>query len=136
MKYGMVTIAVRREALLRNRITFHECFGGGCRYSYGEDSLFLKACFDCGLKVYAHDYIVGTCGKDSSTCFTGYHKRYFYDKGVLMRYLFPKFSYLMALYFAIRFKRETQVGVMQRIQLMLAGVKNGKKMLPYCENEK
>lgn len=131
MRFGTCRIAIRRQALLRANISFNQNFGGGCPFSSGEDSLFLKACFDRGLKVYAHEYALGTCAKDTSTWFVGYDEKYFYDKGVLMRYLFPRVPHIMALYFAIRFKRPTEFKAGRRIRLMLEGVRAGKSMLQY-----
>lgn len=131
MRFGTCRIAARRRALVQHGIMFNQNFGGGCPFSSGEDSLFLKACFDKGLKVYSNEYILGTCAKDSSTWFAGYGRKYFYDKGVLMRYLFPKIPRLMTLYFGIRFKRETDLGAVQRVRWMLRGVSAGKNMVPY-----
>jgi len=37
----------------------------------------------------------------------------------------------MALYFGARFKRETTVGLWQRIRLVYAGVRGGKTLTPY-----
>lgn len=131
MRYGTCRMAVKRAALLRENILFNQNFGGGCPFSSGEDSLFLKACFDKGLKVYGCGYVLGTCAKDSSTWFQGHNEKYFYDKGVLMRYLFPRIPRLMALYFGIRFKRETKLSAYRRVKLMLTGVREGKHMQPY-----
>lgn len=135
LRFGTYTIAAKREALLRCNITFHQCFGGGCIYSAGEDSLFLKACFDRKLHVYSHDYVLGTCCKDTSSWFTEYGDKYFYDKGALVRHLFPRMHYLMAPYFAIRFKRKTEVPVLRRLRLVFAGVRGGRDLRPY-QNEK
>jgi len=135
LRFGTYTIAARRAALLQHNITFHQGFGGGCVYCAGEDTLFLKACFDHGLKVYSHEYVLGTCCKDTSSWFVGYNEKYFYDKGVLVRTLFPKICYLMAPYFAIRFKRETSVPVLKRLKLVFAGVRGGKRFAPYSEYE-
>lgn len=134
MRFGAVRIAIRRTALLRANIAFNQNFGGGCPFSSGEDSLFLKACFNAGLKVYTHSYVLGTCAKDVSSWFVGYNEKYFYDRGVLMRYLFPKCPRLMCLYFGIRFKRETKIGALQRVKLMLSGVRGGKTMQIYKES--
>jgi hypothetical protein len=41
----------------------------------------------------------------------------------------------MALYFGVRFKRETKVGVWKRLKLVNAGVREGKRMLPYEKYE-
>ena len=131
LKYGTYRVAVRREALERAGIKFHESFGGGCPFSAGEDSLFIKACFDKGLRVYAHSYVLGTCCKDASSWFVGYNEKYFYDKGVLVRHLFPRTAYLMALYFGAYFRRETSVGLWKRLKLVYAGVRGGKTLTPY-----
>lgn len=131
MRFGTYRIAIRCKSLLRASIMFNQNFGGGCPFSSGEDSLFLKACFDRGLKVFAHEYVLGTCAKDSSTWFVGCDEKYFYDKGVLTRYLFPRVPHLMALYFAVRFKRQTDITIMQRIRLMQEGVSGGKRMRQY-----
>lgn len=131
MRYGTCRIAARRSALINNNITFHQCFGGGCPFSSGEDSLFLKKCFDSGLKVYSHEYVLGTCNKDTSSWFAGYNEKYFYDRGVLVRHLFPKTAYLMALYFGICFKRETEIKTLKRLRLIYSGVSHGKKMIAY-----
>ena len=133
LRFGTYTIAAKRKSLLQNNILFNQLFGGGCMYSAGEDSLFLKSCFDHGLKVYSHQYVLGTCCKDTSSWFVGYNDKYFYDKGVLVRFLFPKIAYAMALYFAIRFKRDTAVSVWRRLKLVYAGVRHGKKLMPYAE---
>ena len=133
MKYGTYRVAMRRSSWERANITFHQAFGGGCPFSAGEDSLFLKTCFNKGLHVYAHPYVLGSCCKDSSSWFVGYHEKYFYDKGVLVRHLFPRTAYLMALYFGGRFKRETTVGFWTRLRLVYAGVRAGKKLIPYQE---
>lgn len=133
MRYGTYRIAVRRRGLADAAVTFHESFGGGCPFSAGEDSLFLKTCFDRGLKVYAHPYVLGTCSKDVSSWFVGYNEKYFYDKGVLVRQMFPYTAYIMALYFGLRFKRKTRLGPWQRVRLVYAGVRGGKHMIPYAE---
>lgn len=135
MRYGTVRIAVRRQAIVCGNITFHQCFGGGCAFCAGEDSLFVKACFDKKLRVYTHDYVLGTCCKDTSSWFSGYNEKYFYDKGALMCHLFPKIPHLMALYFGVCFKRHTDVPVMRRLKLMFAGIRGGKRMEPYHEED-
>ncbi len=134
MRFGTYTIAVRRSAIINKNITFNQCFGGGCPFSTGEDSLFLKTCFDSGLKVYSYDYVLGTCCKDESSWFVGYNEKYFYDKGVLVRNLFPRSAYLMALYFGVRFKRKTDLGVLKRLKYIYFGVRKGKRMIPYSES--
>lgn len=131
MRFGTYTMAIRREALIRGNITFHQSFGGGCPFSAGEDTLFLKACFDAKLRVYSHSYVLGTCCKDTSSWFVGYNEKYFYDKGVLVRQLFPKTAWIMGLYFGARFKRQTDVPMLRRIKLVYRGIRGGRKLIGY-----
>ncbi len=131
MRFGTYSIAIRRKSLLKGNITFSQLFGGGCPFSSGEDSLFLKTCFSRGLCVYSDSYVLGTCCKDTSSWFTGYHEKYFYDKGVLLRFLFPKMAYLAAFYFAFRFKRTTDLPALARLKLMWKGIRGGKALQPY-----
>ena len=133
MKFGTYTIAVKRRSIVDNNITFNQCFGGGCEFSAGEDSLFLKSCFDYGLKVFSDSYVLGRCSKDTSSWFVGYNDKYFYDKGVLVRKLFPKTAYLMAFYFGAYFKRDTELSLLERLGLVYRGVHAGKKMITYEE---
>ena len=135
MRFGTYTMAIRRKALLRGNIAFHQCFGGGCMYSAGEDSVFLKNCFDRGLKVYSHPYVLGTCCKDTSSWFVGYNEKYFYDKGALMAHLFPRIPHLMGIYFGVRFKRETDVPAWKRVRLIFRGIQGGKNLKPYTEKQ-
>ena len=52
-RYPTYSFAVRREKLHAAHVTFSLLFGGGAKYSNGEDSLFLKDCLRYGLSVYA-----------------------------------------------------------------------------------
>lgn len=131
MSHGGTVIAAKRSSLLRQNIVFNQYFGGGCRYSSGEDSLFLKHCFDRGLRIYQHEHVLGTSAKDSSTWFTAYDQKYFFDKGALLYYLFPKLNRLMIYRFAITFDRKTELSVKERIHWMRRGLQAGRELIPY-----
>ena len=135
MRYGTYAVAIRREAVIKNNITFNQLFGGGCIYSCGEDSLFIMDCFKSGLKVYSHSCVLGECKKDTSSWFYGYDKKYFHDKGVLFSFLFPKAKSLIIPIFAIKMKikLKTEFSALQIFKLMRKGVKSGRKCLPYTE---
>ena len=47
-KYGTYCISARRERLRFANVCFHLDFGGGTKYSSGEDSVFLQDCFTSG----------------------------------------------------------------------------------------
>lgn len=108
MRYGAVVFSIKRESWLRANVFFSHLFGGGCRYSAGEDSLFIRDCFKRKLKIYTHEYVLGNCEQSASTWFQGYTEKYFYDKGVLYSVLFPKAAHLMCLQFALRHREQVK----------------------------
>ncbi len=135
LKYGAIAVAAKRESILKNNISFSHFFGGGCIYGSGEDSMFIKHCFDKGLKVYSYDFMLGRCGKDSSTWFCGYNDKFFFDKGAALRYMFPKMKYLMMLRFALKFK-ESGYSYGKKLRLMADGIKKSKNLTPFEGEQK
>lgn len=87
-RYGAVSFAVKREKLLASGVTFSLLFGGGAKYSAGEDSLFLKQFMDKGYKVYTSPAVIGREKEGDSTWFSGYHEKFFFDRGVLYHFLY------------------------------------------------
>ncbi len=135
LKYGACVLAVRRKAVLSENITFSQLFGGGCVYGCGEDSLFILDCLRHGLRVYTHPYVLGVCRKDSSTWFSGYGEKYFFDKGAWSVYAFPGmkrlFSWLFALKMQLRGKGE--ISFSRKLGMMKAGRRSAKKLVGYKE---
>lgn len=105
-RYGAVSFAVRRESLLSSGVTFSLLFGGGARYSNGEDSLFLKEFMKKGYRVYTAPVTIGREEAGESSWFDGYNERFFYDRGVLYRYLYGRLDFIMALRFLIVHRRK------------------------------
>lgn len=75
-RYGAVSFAVRRESLLRSGITFSLLFGGGAKYSNGEDSLFLTEFIKKGCRVYTAPVTIGREEAGESTWFHGYNENF------------------------------------------------------------
>lgn len=123
LRYGAARMAIRREAVLKNRLAFSDLFGGGCQYSSGEDTIFIRDCFRMGLKVYSHDYVLGKCAKDSSTWFSGYTDKYFFDYGALLACAFPKVKHLIKWYFAVKLKKKSGISITKIVSLMNKGIK-------------
>ena len=91
-RYPAYSIAVRTERLHEVGLTYHLWFGGGALYSNGEDSIFLNEALKKGLKIKAVPVDIGeevarTEG-EASTWFSGYNRKFFYDRGVLYHYLY------------------------------------------------
>lgn len=98
-RYPTYSFAVRREKLHAANVTFSLLFGGGAKYSNGEDSLFLKDCLKYGLKVYAIPIELGQERERESTWFQGYTDKFFIDRGVLYHFLYGALAYPMAVRF-------------------------------------
>lgn len=103
-RYPTYSMAVRREPIISKNITFNLLFGGGAKYSNGEDSLFIQECLKKGLKIFALPITIGREVPRPSTWFDGYNDKFFYDRGVLYKYLYGPLSAVMALRFLIKHK--------------------------------
>lgn len=100
--YATFMIAAQLNSIRKKNIYFSHLFGGGAKFSHGEDSIFLKDCYDSGLKIYCSEQTIGTVIHNDSTWFKGYTDKYFYDKGVLFGYMYPKVASLIACYHVVK----------------------------------
>lgn len=128
LKYGAVRIAIRTEKLKKSNIYFSLLFGGGAKYSAGEDSLFIADCIRKGLKVYTHPQIIGYVDQKSSSWFEGYTDKYFFDKGVFFACLSRRMAHLLALQYIIRYNKKWREYITMRkaYKLMFQGIKEVK----------
>jgi len=131
-RYPAYSIAVRTNRLHEVGLTYHLWFGGGALYSCGEDSLFLNEALKKGLKALAVPVTIGrevtrTEG-EASTWFSGYNKKFFYDRGVLYHYLYGKLAPIMT----YRFLKKNEAAMCREIpyaeakKLMKQGAKERK----------
>ncbi len=127
-KYGAARIAFRRNKIMLNSISFNLLFGGGAKYSAGEDSIFLKSCLDNGLKIYAVPYALAFLNDDRpSTWFNGYNDKYFFDKGVLYSCLYKKMTCIMCFYHCFKHRKKyKEYGWFKGYKMMVNGVKSSK----------
>lgn len=131
LRYGACAIAVRRADILRENISFTLLFGGGARYSSGEDSLFLRECLAKKLKIYTYDYCLGTTCADHSTWFEGFREKYFYDKGAWIAAAFPGCKRLMNWIFFLKFRKRAEIPEKNALRLMRAGLRGYRTLTPY-----
>ncbi len=123
-RYPAYSIAGRTEALHRANVSFSLLFGGGAKYSNGEDSLFLKDCLKAGLRLYASPIVIGEEIERESTWFHGYNEKFLRDRGVLYRYLYGRMAIPFSLRFLLVHRKEmcTQIGLKQAYRWMREGV--------------
>jgi len=98
-RYPTYSFACKREVLHKKNITFNLLFGGGAKYSNGEDSLFIQECLKKGLKIYALPIKIGKEVPRPSTWFNGYNDKFYFDRGVLYKALYGPLAKVMAFRF-------------------------------------
>lgn len=125
-KFGAARIAIRRESIIKNGIFFNLCFGGGAKYSAGEDTLFLKDCIQKKMKIIGvQDYIAYLKEDRPSTWFNGYTEKLLMDSGAAYSLLFKRTFNLRAAYFCIkRYKHfKNKYTLLQAYKLLRKGAK-------------
>lgn len=127
-RYGAVSFAVRTQSLLRSGVTFSLLFGGGAKYSNGEDSLFLKEFMEKGYRVYTAPVTIGREEAGASTWFDGYHEKFFVDRGVLYHYLYGRLAQLLSLRFLLAHRQKlcADTTVKQAYRWMKQGILEGR----------
>ncbi len=131
LRYGACVLAARLDSLKRVNASFTTLFGGGCIYGSGEDSMFIVECINKGLKLYSHSFTLGACSKDGSTWFTGFNEKFFYDKGAWLAATFPKAGIWMRHYFAMRFRKKTELSYRQCCRLIKSGQRGFAKLVAW-----
>lgn len=129
-RYPTYSFAIRREKLHKANITFSLLFGGGAKYSNGEDSLFIRECIRKGFKIVALPVSIGSEEERESTWFKGYTKKFFFDRGVLYRPLYGIWAKPLAIRFLLAHKNTFFADKNQEVtnwreayKLMKAGMK-------------
>jgi len=127
-RYPTYAVAARTESLRRANVSFSLLFGGGARYSNGEDSLFLHDCLKKGLHLYASCENLGQEVYRESTWFKGYNEKFFVDRGVLYHYLYGVLARLFSLRFLYAHRKEMlgELGFREAYRLMKQGIGQGK----------
>ncbi len=136
LNYGAVRIAVRRSSLVKERICFSTCFGGGTIYSAGEDSLFICDMLRSGFKIYTYPATIASVDQTDSTWFNGYNEKFVFDKGVFFGAAFGRNAWLMCLQYLVRHSKvykDAKLSFSNAYSLMLSGAK-GYKTLSTKEN--
>ncbi len=126
-KFGTARLAFRTESVRFSGVMFHTLFGGGCRYSCGEDTLFIHDCLKKGLKIVAVPDAIASIVDGNSSWFRGYSDKFFYDKGVLYALLNPHTAHLTAVYHCVKHrKRYQEFGLRNALTQMFAGIRYAK----------
>ena len=128
-RYPTYAAAARVEALRKANVSFSLLFGGGAKYSNGEDSLFFHDCLKKGLHLYAHTEELGEEVYRESTWFKGYNPKFFVDRGVLYHHLYGKGAKIFSLRFLLAHKEEMlkEMPLKKAYGLMKQGINEAKR---------
>lgn len=129
-RYPAYSISAKKQKLLQTGVKYSIWFGGGAKYSNGEDSLFLKDCLKAGLKIYASTVCLGKEEERESTWFSGYHEKFFHDRGVLYAFLYGSMKYVMSFVFLFR-KRKImcrEIKFFKALSYMFDGIREAKTL--------
>ena len=131
-RYPAFSIAVRASAIRKSGVRFSTLFGGGARYGSGEDSLFLMDCLKAGMKLYTSPVFIGREieREGGSTWFRGFDEKFFFDKGVLYRYLYGVAAGPISLVYLLRHRDVwcADVSFGRARTLMKDGLEEGKRL--------
>lgn len=123
-KYGTYCISARTVKIRSANIFFHLDFGGGTKYSSGEDTIFLQDCLKNKLRVYSSKTIIGSVDHGPSTWFKGYNDKYYFDKGVLFYVMFPQLCNLCAIVHCYKYRKKyKEYGWIKAYKQMRKGMK-------------
>ncbi len=129
-RYPAYSIAVRTAVLKEKALSFSPLFGGGAKYSNGEDSLFLKEALKKGVRMYASPVKIAREEPRPSTWFEGYTEKFFFDRGVLFAFLYGNAAFIWRIRFLLT-KKEMFTGKITRREagkLIKAGIREGRKI--------
>lgn len=129
-RYPAYSMAFRTDRLHQSGARFSLLFGGGAPYSNGEDSLFIRDCLKAGLKLYKTPVCIGAEIPRPSTWFTGYHEKFFFDRGVLYHFLYGKAAHLWGFRFVFC-KRKVmcqEIPWTNALRLLYRGIREGKQI--------
>ena len=127
-RYPAYSMAFRREKLHATGVRFSLLFGGGAPYSNGEDSLFIRQVIKAGMKIYKSPVCIGEEIPRPSTWFTGYHEKFFFDRGVLYHFLYGAAAPVWGFRFVFTKRKEMcrDIPWTKAFGLLLKGIRQGK----------
>lgn len=126
-RYPTYAVAARTASLQQAGVRFSLLFGGGAKYSNGEDSLFLHDCLKKRLRIYAETVEIGEEVYRPSTWFYGYNEKFFTDRGVLYYFLYGPLAKVFSLRFLYAHREEMlkSISLKDAYRMMKRGIAEG-----------
>ncbi len=128
LKVSSVRVSFRVDKI-KDNVWFDENLGAGTGNGAGEENKFLFDCHKKGLKIYHYPLYIATLVDEESSWFVGFDKQYFYNRGMVTRYVMGWFwSTLYAFYysFAKRKLHKGQMSMFKSLKYTLQGIRQNK----------
>ncbi|MBE6584716.1 MAG: glycosyltransferase family 2 protein [Ruminococcaceae bacterium] len=124
LRYGTARVAFKLDKVKAQGIYFNQCFGGGTEHAHGEDNLFLTACLDKGLKIYAVAMSIAELKDERPSSWNvGYDDKYIVDQGILYKTISRRWWRLLCLQDAVRRRGSYKRSALATYKLMVKGNK-------------
>lgn len=121
LPYGAPRIALRKSSWEKSNVWFTVLFGGGAKYTNGEDSIFLYELRKKGLRIYVSQETIGNIDMSQSSWFVGANEEFYYNKGAFSEVVHPRTAILWGVYYALRVKSDLSFA--QKYRAFRAGIK-------------
>ena len=131
--YSSVQIAFKKESFDKNNLFFNINFGAGSKYSSGEEALLFRQANKKKFKIYEYPLTIANVDDSSSSWFTGYDEKFFYDKGAWLKEAYPKTYFIFMWYFVFKFLNKCQLSLSQMLENIIHGIKGYKLNKSYTE---
>lgn len=129
MRYGTARVAMRKDAIDKACLSFSTLYGGGAKFSSGEDSLFIREALRKGLRIYTCPTTIAQVKQEESSWFKGYNDKFFIDKGILLANAFPRLKNLLIYHFAYGLRNVSKDYSFKKIcRLMRQGIRAFKEI--------
>lgn len=128
--FGAPRIAFRLESLRKTPIAFSMLFGGGSKFSNGQDSLFLRHLLKNNLKVFLSTKMIGSVAFDNSSWFSFDNEKKAYGKGAIIEASPINMKCLYCLYVAHKMHNE-KISTLNYLKWLKNGRKGYKKYLSF-----
>lgn len=102
---GVPALVIKKAALIRCNLHFHENFGTGTENYCGEDTIFLQEMLNKGVRFYLSPTVISEITQGQSSWFNGYNEKYFITSGKVISEIYPKLSYLIVIRSAYKFSK-------------------------------
>ena len=127
MKVSSWQISFKRKSLIETGVRFDILMGAGSGNGAEEELKFLCDCEKAGLKIYYVPQVIASVGQESSTWFSGFNEKFFYDRGNTTRYILGlPLSVLYAFYYVIKKREKLEIPMLKALKATLSGIKENK----------